>query len=65
MIITVTGEGLAEEQGCGVCVEDLTDNLEELLVIIQNSSESLPSVNRTQEDLLRREIMEAQVRHFR
>ena len=53
-----------EEQGCGVCVEDLTDNLDELLVQIQNSSDSLPTVNQTQEDLLQQEIMRSQVRRI-
>ena len=61
VVVVITGSGLAEEQGCGVCVQRLTETLRELRMVIQNSSSLLPSVNSTQEDLLGDGIMESQV----
>ncbi len=61
MIITVTGFGLSEEEGCGNCVQDLTDSLDELIMEIRNSTDLLASVNETQQQILQQEIMESQV----
>lgn len=61
VIITITGPDLVEEQGCGVCVQDLTNNLDELQGVINNSTILLGSVNGTQERLLQQEIMDSQV----
>lgn len=61
VVITVSGSGLEEERGCGVCVEDLILNLDEIVVVIDNSSSLLGSINTTQEELLQGEIMESQV----
>ena len=61
VVVVITGSGLTEEQGCGVCVQRLTETLRELRMVIQNSSSLLPSVNSTQEDLLGDGIMESQV----
>lgn len=59
--MVITGSGLAEEQGCGVCVQRLTETLQELRMVIQNSSSLLLSVNNTQEDRLGDGIRESQV----
>ena len=61
MIITVSGSGLEEERGCGVCVEGLVLILDEIGMVIDNSSSLLGSINTTQEELLQGEIMESQV----
>lgn len=61
VVVVITGAGLEEEQGCGVCVKDLTGNLRELRTLIENSSSLLGSVNSTQEQLLENGIMESLV----
>lgn len=61
VVVVVAGTGLEEEQGCGVCVEQLIANLRELRMVIENSSSLLASVNSTQEQLLVDGIMESQV----
>ena len=61
VIFTISGAGLPEEQGCGSCVEDLTDTLDELIMEIENSTNLLASINETQQQTLQQEIMEAQV----
>lgn len=59
--MVVTGAGLEEEQGCGVCVEGLTRSLLELRTLLENSSSLLGSFNTTQEQILGNGIMESQV----
>lgn len=64
VVITVSGSGLEEEEesGCGVCVENLILSLDEIVMVIENSSNWLGSINTTQEELLQGQIMESQVR---
>ena len=64
MIVLITETGMEVEQGCGECVDRLTDSLRELGLVIGNSSSLLASVNATQEDLLTDGIMESQVMPF-
>ena len=62
IIVTITGSDLGEEEGCGACTEQLTDTLNDLTVVISNSSSGLGGlVNTSQEEFVQREIMDTQV----
>lgn len=54
----VVGSDL-EEEGCGVCVQELTESLDDLMAAISDSR--VYSVNQTQEDIVVGGIQESQV----
>ena len=64
MLVVISGSGLEEELGCGVCIEELTARLGGIRVVIENSSMLLGSVNSTQEMLLERELTQSKVDYF-
>lgn len=62
LVITIGGLGLEEDVGCGVCLEPLNSNLDELIVTLENTS--LVSMNQTQIQQLEQDITEVEVSTF-
>ncbi len=67
VIVTVTGNDLdlVEETSCGICVQPLTDLLDNLTTVINDTMSSIVvRTNETQEELVEMRIMETQVSYY-